>query len=141
MEIGAPHYAGLMYTRGPVPETMNFLMEMGDDREWHWFALQVSVNLGSDIPFMMDRVLIDYFPEDGEENLEHNFVNKYLNVPMWAEDKSGSYADGGQVFLEVHNMNTNCDSRNSFIGIGLWDDIALYRYPLGEAPVTIPVRP
>ncbi len=141
MAIGDPYYAGLMYTRGPVPEIMNFLVEMGDDREWHFFVLQVSVDLSSDTPFLMDRVIIDYFAEEGEGNLEHNFVNKYLNVPMWAEDKGGNYADGGQVFLEVHNMNSNCDPELSFTGVGLWDDIALYRYPLGEAPKTVSARP
>ncbi len=138
MEIGDPYYAGLMYTRGPSSKNMNFLMEMGVDNAWHFFVLQVSVDLSSDTPYVFDRVMIDYFVEEAEENLKHNFVNKYFdNVPLWLEKKAEGYADGGQVFLEVHNMNTNCLSENSFVGVGLWDDIALYRYPLGDAPLEI----
>ena len=114
---------GWIYTREGVEYSPVLLYRAGDQRTWHEFALQISVDTTANI-FRIDRIGFD----------GHEVV---VNVQMPHESKPEGYADVSQVFLETHNMNTNCSLEHTFQGASIWDQITLTRYPLNEAPETI----
>ena|GEM_PF-6821287 len=111
---------GWIYTRQGVKYEPVMLYNAGDERIWHSFAIQISVDSTAGV-FLIDRVGFD----------GRTFL---VDVEMPSEAKPAGYADVAQVFLETHNMNTNCDTANVFRGASLWDDLTLVRYPLGQAP-------
>jgi len=123
---------GMVYTRtGPDDVDIIHLSDIGDDRQWHYFELEIDVSKSAapGRQFMIRRVLITNMV-DGERRV-HILT---LNVPMWKEVKSAGYSTGMQIFLETQNMNTNCSEEHVFKGASLWDSLSIVRYTLGEAP-------
>lgn len=124
-DVSLPHFSGLVYTRSGPDEVIP-LHNIGDDRQWHYFELAVTVDKTASYgnQFMIDRLLF----VDGQDRVHLTTVD----APMWREVKPDGYSSGMQLFLETMSMNTNCDPSMSFRGDALFDALKIVRYPLRE---------
>lgn len=137
-DMGLRRHNGMTYTRmGPDDDGIIHLSDIGDDRQWHYWELEIDVDKSAPAgrQFMISRVLVTE-QVNGEERI--HILD--LNEPMWREVKSDGYSTGMQVFLETQSMNTNCSAEHTFKGESLWDALTIVRYPLGEAPLMVRSR-
>jgi hypothetical protein len=95
-----------IYTRGP-----DFLEEklfkLRNDTKWHYFKIVVEYK-SSPKSRRIKSIQVD--DQSQELDLEMGFVRK-------------SWKSSFKILLETHNMYTNCDSKNNFIGISNWRDL------------------